>query len=298
MNSKKSQITLFIVLGVVLIILVGLVMFFRGYAAKRQIQREVTLVQQESERSKPIRAFVEQCLEKQTKEGILLLGKQGGYIFKTDDGTQKGLTEMVGVENTDYAKDTSGSTAVYIPFFIKESGAVLFPLQPLQGTSRSVANQLEFFLNTTVAECADFSTFQLQGIRVTPQKKDVAVQINENSVAVDFTYPLEAEYIKTGQKELIQGFSTSIAVRLKPSYELANAALQFIREDPLHHQPVNEGSLKNALLPVTPPNMDISVENGASTAYDIIRVSDTDSRYIVAGESLSFSFGKDNWEVS
>ena len=287
MKAKKSQLTLFIVLGVFIVIVASLIFFLKGYSAKREMQKEVILTQKESERSKPLRTFVEQCLEKQSKDGLLLAGKQGGYTFNTT--LQKGLTDIIeGVEYVDFVNSTISGSIIHVPFFVAASSP-RFSIPQVEDDAGSIDEQMQAFINNTITDCADFSSFRKQGIYVNSSWHNVSVEISENKINVELDFPLAAEYKKTGQKESIGGFSTIINTRLEQIYsDVVVPVLNDINANPNQH--ITDTSSWSSLLAGVTVTID-----GSDSSYDIVKITDADVNYNVRGEEFSFWFVKDNW---
>ena len=72
-NSKKGQITIFIIAGVIVLLLAGII-FFIGPQLQSEDISDVPLEAQ------PLKLFVEECLSSTAIEGIRLAGIQGGYV--------------------------------------------------------------------------------------------------------------------------------------------------------------------------------------------------------------------------
>ncbi|MFT4310169.1 MAG: hypothetical protein ACMXYC_00905, partial [Candidatus Woesearchaeota archaeon] len=73
--SQRGQVTLFIILGIVLLFAVGLFFLFRSQIEEVDVRAKVY-----ANPTSSLEAYVAQCMEDVTYEGLLLLGQQGGYI--------------------------------------------------------------------------------------------------------------------------------------------------------------------------------------------------------------------------
>ncbi|MBI5392793.1 hypothetical protein HZA96_02895 [Candidatus Woesearchaeota archaeon] len=85
---KKSQITFFIIIGIVII---GGI--FLGYNLMHSTSEKKSEVQQEKQidiqaKIKKYNKYIDSCLEQTTTEGLVVLGKQGGAIFQVQDGDE------------------------------------------------------------------------------------------------------------------------------------------------------------------------------------------------------------------
>ncbi|MGV8171423.1 MAG: hypothetical protein ACP5OA_01890, partial [Candidatus Woesearchaeota archaeon] len=77
MDRKKGQVTVFIILGIVLIIIIGLSIYLVNSSKDKKISPPDILV---SEKFLPIHEFVQQCVTQIATEAIIKLGQHGGYI--------------------------------------------------------------------------------------------------------------------------------------------------------------------------------------------------------------------------
>ncbi len=79
--TKKGQITIFIIVGVLILAAAGLLFFLKDSTAKKQLEPPLYLDTQ------PIEMYVQQCQEKAVEEAILETGKSGGYTFLPERST-------------------------------------------------------------------------------------------------------------------------------------------------------------------------------------------------------------------
>ena len=74
-QSRSGQVTVFIIIGLILLLTVGVIVYFQ-YAYKKVQTFELS--------EDPVTAYVQQCLVDITEEGVMLAGKNGGYIFQEE----------------------------------------------------------------------------------------------------------------------------------------------------------------------------------------------------------------------
>ena len=116
MRSTRSQISMFLVLGIVLLVLVGSLVGIGSLLSKKQGE---TAIQQSIEQPKGIAAIedsVESCLSKVFSDAVLLAGKQGGAIYRgelVDDSGAITFPDQGGaIEITVAAKDKADAVKV------------------------------------------------------------------------------------------------------------------------------------------------------------------------------------------
>src|SRR3989338_3536629 len=79
--GKKAQVTIFMVLGIIILIVGGVYLYTReeGISTAVRPGTEVQIEQVPSE-FLPVQSFVEGCLGQAGKQGLKLIGEHGGFI--------------------------------------------------------------------------------------------------------------------------------------------------------------------------------------------------------------------------
>ena len=80
-RSKKSQITIFLLLAMVIAIAFGFIFYIRSAVSKKQIGKDVDKVYSDFLTTSGIKNYIRACLENSAKEGLMLAGLQGGRIY-------------------------------------------------------------------------------------------------------------------------------------------------------------------------------------------------------------------------
>ncbi len=79
--SRRSQITAFILLGIVLVIGFSLVFFISSLSKSGTSDKNVNRITQANLEKGKINAVVDECLDRSAKKGLYLIASQGGFIF-------------------------------------------------------------------------------------------------------------------------------------------------------------------------------------------------------------------------
>src|SRR3989338_5200826 len=209
--SEKSQVAIFLIIGIVMVMVAVSLVIVGRYATKKVSKQETIDVKESAFDAQPVKNFVTECLSTTSKNGLKLLGQQGGYIFKSQGGA------FIDYPDTDegifFAKNGNAKVVYNIlkPRFALGKNAPAIPdypwrtfpytdstknaknlesksafginnLPPLNQSfgQNSMQQQLEAFTENTIDKCLDFSVFENQGMSVTKGKKEVTVDINEN----------------------------------------------------------------------------------------------------------------------
>lgn len=155
--NKKSQITVFILIGIVIFILLALVFFVKGeliYKLIKQPRIDPNL--------KDINARVTSCIESIGNTGIELLGIQGGKITLRPN-TYLEIEDLkisyLGVHNKNLVPQTN-----------------------------QIENELALFINENLPNCAENFTFQPHKVRYSNIKTKTSIK--ENKVIFEIVWPI------------------------------------------------------------------------------------------------------------
>lgn len=198
--SKRGQVALFIILGIVVILVIGIIYFQRG-----TLIREVGTTESNerfvSSQLEPIKTYVQNCVNDNALEGIILIGKQGGYYDPVK-------YESLGSFNVSYAC-----------YKINENYVNILPL------ISEMNNELKQYMSSSKAKkdldkCIDdFKFFRNQGLDVKSGILSFDTNILEDKVTISINYPLEVsrgDYTAT-----LRNMFTEIPVGLGKAHKIA-----------------------------------------------------------------------------
>ncbi len=204
--SKRGQLTIFIIIGILLVIV--LLAAYTIFSPK--ITDDISAAKGEVSLKSSVTSKIEACIEEKAKEGLILIGAQGGVI------DQQFLSQFQQVEYFDYNR-----TFYYV------DGAALSP------TTKEIEAQIENDLLKHLPNCInDLYFLQEQGFSITQEMPTVDVTIGEEKVLIDVSYPLDIiqkrpeELIREAEIVSINKFQVTIPVRLGKILALADKVLQ------------------------------------------------------------------------
>lgn len=87
---KRGQITIFIILGIIILILISIIVIFRNSIFQNDFDIEARKSSQVPEQIKPIKSFIDSCVELTSREALDIIGLQGGYINIPIDRVPRG----------------------------------------------------------------------------------------------------------------------------------------------------------------------------------------------------------------
>ncbi len=200
---RRGQITVFIILGIVLLLAVVTVIFITN---KNSVFKAGIVVDREAQ---PVYDYVSSCMSTISEEGIRIQGLQGGFLSIPQD-----------IERT---------PSSYLP--IDDRGVVKVPLWYYEGESRVPSIQLmesdlATYVESNLPACVEnFSAFTYPVTEKSAPK--ATVTIGEGSVTVRLDYNVE---IQRPERVLsLTEFVVQPEVNLKAAYDLAVKVMQ--RED-------------------------------------------------------------------
>lgn len=217
---KKGQITIFIIIGIVLML--SFAAYF--YISQRTSVEEVLRVPAQIS---PIHTFLEDCIKEHATNGLFLLGSQGGYIFPT-----------VNTLETDIGTIAYGY----------HLGNSLLP------SILTMKLELETYVDAVLPTC-DLSPFENQGFTIEIENSTTKVTIQPASVLFEVHYPLK---ISKGQfTGKIDDFVINKPIRLGEMHSAAAEIVNQFIQDPDNVQVTLIGDLgfSPALYPIDQENL-------------------------------------------
>jgi len=305
-KSKKAQITLFIIMGIIILAGVGIYTTLRKEEIKEQLIPEIELAIEEVPiEFRPVSSFIEDCLEETAGEGLTKLGERGGFIdlVKNDIVTTEEPT------NSDAVQFSPGSE-YSIPYWWylssdnKCDGNCKFTIIPEEKlylkkktNIPSIESQLGDYIKENLRSCLnDFNQLEAQGFRI-EEKGDIEpeVTIAENDIVVYINYPIETE--KTGKEELSK-FFIRMPLNIKRIYNTAFLLTQmqgehnFLERDVLNLLVGYSGVDKNKL----PPMSDTKFRIGNIVTWQKSKVKENIENMLTPNIQLLQVYGTSNYE--
>ena len=168
--NKRGQVTVFVIVGIVIVITIALIFYFLGDNIKRQTDTEVVL---EESSLDPMIKLVEDCVGDEVLKGVELIGLQGGY-FNPPKYSQEGDYQV----SYNCHKDGAGVYINRLP------------------TLNMIAQEVEEYISASdsmelIEECIDgFKVYKNQGYKIDDGNIGVGISIGRN-IIVYVAYPVE-----------------------------------------------------------------------------------------------------------
>jgi|GEM_PF-3030115 len=307
--NRLGQMTVTIIISILVLSMFAITFYLTGNAVEQKIDTSVTKQQQGQEALKPMKDYVQQCIDQLGARSLELIGKQGGRIYATLD--QQGLTPDPFQPGIDHAVISTSKVAIGIGAPVGSLGPIFklgtpqypwhrFPytgandvelmtgyyglnkLPAITGTG-SVAEAMEQFMKVQLPVCADWTIFEGRDFTVQTEEPVVKVTLADADVRIAVSYPVKVSNKATGLHAELDKFESTFPVRLNKLLNFSHAVVERDISDlafVVHGvQSTNDASV-------------MSVEVDRQPSIDIIKVKDPKSR--LAGSPYVFQFARQN----
>lgn len=200
--KKKAQISVFIILGLIVLLSVMLFIYFKMTFAIK----EPDLIPEEL---KPIKRFIEECMTQSAEEAVRMIGMQGGYI-KIPLNIDFNPSRYVNPDKLGLVK---------IPFWFYKGNRY-------SPSITSVQRELSKYVEENTEACINnFDAFKEQYKIVELDKMKVSTFLNKEDISLMMEYPVRVNYRANNTYTLLERFSAKVEVRLRKIIEMANKLL-------------------------------------------------------------------------
>ncbi len=263
MVNKRGQITVYIIIGIIAIMGLGVFMYMRGQRLPSQMLVSPTIEEIPTE-AKPVSDFITDCLDATARSALERVGVQGGYTTNENMG---GISNRVFPTEGDVV-ELFPKSKINVPYwyYISSDSETCFQTGQCRVDSKrpnlyrqqgdpSIEGQLDKFIEENVRVClAGFSDFAEMGFEIREKgSPNVQTTITEKTVAFYMEYPFQITRGDTSFE--IKQFFVDEPVRLKRMYELATnitnlqGTANFLEKYLLNLIPVYSSLNSNALPP-------------------------------------------------
>lgn len=180
---KRGQVTLYVVVGLVVVALAVLVIMVRQGVFLSQWEKERQEALSVPQQAAEIHRYVSDCIEEITEEGVSLIGMQGGYI---ELPAEKNLPSL----NYPFTENLEVLPGMKAPFwFYIASNRVQKTITP---TRNEMETALEEYIKGRSGECTlNFELFDRFNASFGRVNADVS--INDDAVLVTVDFPIKVE---------------------------------------------------------------------------------------------------------
>jgi hypothetical protein len=213
MNSKKGQVTIFVIIGILLLASVGFFLYTYNTSTEKQLEN-LSDVKEVTTEIAPIKSYVEQCMSSISEEAIRRLGQHGGYMFPTSNLFQY---QSIDVRNNDGVPFNEE----FIPYWSYSSSTdnIYFEQELRIPTIEFMEYQTEIYVEQMLPLCLDnFESLQYQNTLNVTDAPDVTVKFGEEKILIRLDMLVEIENTNDEVKE----FYTELNIPFKKYYDVAS----------------------------------------------------------------------------
>ena len=219
--QKRGQISAFVVLGLVLVLIIAFLFYPKdGLYSTPQLQEELKQSSTIPIEFEGVEEFINSCLEETIKNGIFVIGKQGGYYDLPEDRSRV----VSSVEFNPFDEER-----VPIAFFIELSpyyfdrGLDLIP--KIDFIEKELTNYIEDNLNVCVRDFEDFYDFA----NFTYDSPKITSKILDDKISVQMDYPI---FIQRGNFNFrLNSFSENINFDFYEKYKIVESIIDEQKKD-------------------------------------------------------------------
>ncbi|MEM4239926.1 MAG: hypothetical protein QXM31_02740 [Candidatus Woesearchaeota archaeon] len=189
--TKKGQLTIFIIIGLVLLVAASIFLYLSREKAGPVEAARIRIAEVPVE-ARPVSEFVTSCLYLAAKEGLQKLGERGGYINPRQRYNPAQPTEGSAVQFAPYSK-------IRVPYWwhLSSNNACVTGCE--FGSERpqleDIESQLNDYIKARLPDCfGNFEEFSRQEVRVALEGKIAPkAQVTKSNVVVQLSCPLKVE---------------------------------------------------------------------------------------------------------
>ena len=274
-SCKKSQITVYIIIGILIILLLIAYLFISS--SRNDLSGDQIMSGDLNTISDPVQRYVTECLKLTAYDAIHQMGEHGGFVEfdrhgitydPTDPtnsqavvfslgGSTEAATDFFAIPYYWYMEDTSGCTEECV--FITQ-----FPELHRGESVPTIEEELDYYINNNLGKCINsFSDMKKRGYNITELGLPVVTSsVNDETMSFVLSYPLKIQQQKNHYT--LEEYYTEHDINFKEIYGLALeiTALQ-ARDRFLERQATNLVTGYASLDGEIPPIADMTFDFGS-----------------------------------
>ncbi len=208
MRKKRAQVTIFIIIGIILLLSTITVIYLVTREKARPVEEAIIV----PEDVKPIHEFITNCLYQTSKRGVSLMGQQAGFAYVPAI-----------IRNTYEAS-----------IHLDKKGAFVVPFWYYEGEDRTpsltfMEKELQRYVYEHLNEClGELESFK--GQYEIEEKEDFlpSITITEEEVIAKMKWPLALTSL--GRTTNIEDYIARLDVKLKKAHEIASKVMKYENE--------------------------------------------------------------------
>ncbi|QQG39092.1 MAG: hypothetical protein HYS32_01380 [Candidatus Woesearchaeota archaeon] len=215
---KRGQVTIFIIIGLIVLIAVGVFIYVNTTIEKKKLGVEEQKGLVIPKQVEPIKRFVDSCVEEVTKDAIITAGLQGGYTSLSRD-------QFLGTPGNIFSNSLQIFSGLNVPYWFYEKASGIQE-QKIPSLSQ-IEEQISNYIDVNLEDCINnLESFEKVGYNFTIEKPKTKTDIRQDEVIVITSYPIEVSIKDTRFR--FDRFRSELDVGLGRLYE---AAIEVINQE-------------------------------------------------------------------
>ncbi|MFH0978442.1 MAG: hypothetical protein V1837_04030 [Candidatus Woesearchaeota archaeon] len=210
--EKRGQITIFIIIGIIMLIAAAIFYFSWARTTEQPIQVEQVRALQLAEPAQQVKTYVEQCLSDYANSGIEILGLQAGFIYIPTELQTTGISgdrTVVKTGSMIQVIDATGKNKV--PYWITEDSISVPSTDYMQ-------NELARYITENLPRCTDFEVFRKKSYVIKTGTINTTVRFGKQAT-IDLHWPIQ---ITQNEKQYeVDNYNYQVDVNLALIHEIA-----------------------------------------------------------------------------
>ena len=183
---KRGQTAIFIIVGIIILVSVGTFFYISKVVREGGLESERESALLVPKQVEPVKTFIEACIDQVSKEGIDLIGLQGGYSSIPGD-------VFAGASQNIFSNSLQIFRNLKAPYWYYEKASGVQESQ--KPSKENVEEELNGYLNENLADCVNgISVFEPQGYEFAIGEVDAKSTIETNNVGVEVIYPINVKF--------------------------------------------------------------------------------------------------------
>jgi len=222
LNNKKSQITIFIIAGIVILFTIMAFFFLRVRIIESETGNEAQIGDVPNW-ALPVKEFIDICLEDVTIDAFKKLGEHGGYIDMQDvylsEKSFRISDDPVESDAVMLSRDVF-SPIPYWWYMETQNTCYDCNMNSLAPRLTEIEGQVNRYINRELPKCLnDFSVFEGKDIQVVYGSTNATTSVNVDDVSVSIKLPLTISNL--GRDTFMDEFNLDIDLSFQDMYDLA-----------------------------------------------------------------------------
>lgn len=220
---KRSQVSIYIILGLILLVLMMLFMFLRETESEKKGQTS-PYVDEVPSTYKSIQNYVLGCVEDVSIEAVKRAGEHGGYVnISNPDYSPHILQDSDIPTESDYINMGRENHPVPYYWYLKSENTCMNCEVSNENipSIEEIEKQLGMYVDKNIDQClVDLRSYKNQGYVVEKEEPETDVNIVEGKVIVQTKYPMSLSYNNTATVD-IEDFGVDLHVPFLKAYNLS-----------------------------------------------------------------------------